>query len=305
MTTAKKGFTIIEVVLFLGITGLMFLGLVISTRHNITGQRFSASVNDFDSFLRQVYNQVENVQIANRDNVLTFTSDNYCVIDGAVSVTVGPTGHTVTKTGSRITKLDKDGGRSGCSVYGKLVTFGEGLPSSNKNSKNIYVYDVIGDVVDARNTIVATNEKDSMREVHLGIVANRNGSRVVSSYSYTLDWGAWVETTTGSRMSGALLIVRSPFSGVIHTYYHAFTESQIDITGSNYTSTASSVTSNITNNDNISSDYVLTELDFCINSEDRGNSSKRRNIRLSRDARNASDIILIEQDKTGSDGNRC
>lgn len=291
-----RGFTLIEVTIVLAITGLMFSGLVIATRHNINGQRYSAATQDFDSLLRQIYNQVENVQITDRSITNLTGSSNYCVIDGAVAVTVGVTPNTVTKYGSKLSSLAASG-RSGCSVYGKLVTFGEGLPSSNSDSKAIYVYDVLGDVVDARNTLISTDEKESLREVHLGIIAQRNGTRVVSSYSYKLDWGAWIEDKNGTRLSGALLVVRSPLSGTIHTYWQSFSESQINITA-NYLSTiptAGNLTANL-------SGYTAVELDFCVNSEDRASSAKRRNIRLSADASNASDIVLVSQD-TGD--NEC
>lgn len=297
-TKTRKGFTIIEVTLVLAITGMMFAGLVVSTRHNISSQRFSASVQDFNAFLREVYNQAENVQIANR-NILNFTSgtSNYCVVDGGqyISFAVDDS-TTISKMGRKLTELGA-AGRSACSVYGKLITFGEGTPSTNKESKNIYVYDVIGDVVDARHPLQGADDKAAMKEVHLGIVAQRGSSRVVSAYSHTLNWGAWIEDTTGNRFKGAILIVRSPFSGVIHTYFHSFNESEINIYA-NYTGTipnAGYVASNI-------SGYNTTEVNFCVNSEDRSNSMKRRNIRISADARSAADIIMAEQD---SGDNKC
>ena len=286
----RYGFTIIEVTLVLGITGLMLMGLVINVHHNIADQRYATSVQDFNSFLRQVYNQVENTQIADRGIISTSTSADYrCVIDGDLQVTVGPAGHTVNKYGSKTGLANS--GRTNCSVYGKLVTFGEAGQDA------INVYDVLGDVVDARNTLVSTDEKNAMREVHLGIIAQRDSGRIVSHYPYTLSWGASIEAETkGTRFTGELLIVRSPLSGIVHTYYRSL--SSFDILNNYATSTpdAARITANINN-------FNQQEVNFCVRSDDLTASQKRRNVRLSLDAHNASDIIMIDKDNTSE--NKC
>lgn len=295
----KKGFTLIEVILVLAIAGLMLTGLIANISGSISSKRYSTSVQDFDRLLRQVYNQVENVQIAERSVITGAANTDYCVVDGGTAFN-GKTGSTLGST-SAYNKNTTASGRTGCSVYGKLVTFGEGTPSTNKDAKSIYVYDVIGDVVDARNPLKSTDEKNALKEVHLGIIARRGDSNVVSSYSYALDWGAWVEDTIlNNRMVGALLIVRSPLSSIIHTYYHSFTESQININATYASSipTAGYIMSNLDGYSNSSN------INFCINSEDRG-SAKRYNIRLMADAHNASDIVFVSQDDTTAEGNAC
>lgn len=54
----KKGFTIIEVMLVLAITGLMLIGVLGNTYSSIKSQRYNDAVVSFAESLRQVYNEV-------------------------------------------------------------------------------------------------------------------------------------------------------------------------------------------------------------------------------------------------------
>ena len=62
MTKVKGGFTLIEVSLFLAITGLLFLGVTIGVQNSIFQQRYNDSVQNFAEFLRSAYAKTENVQ---------------------------------------------------------------------------------------------------------------------------------------------------------------------------------------------------------------------------------------------------
>lgn len=301
---SKRGFTIIEVMLFLAVAALMFVGVIANTHNNIASQRFSSSVQNFASFLRRVYNEVEDVQIASRS--ATTTVRDYCTMDAAMiaSRNLGASG----LSGS---------GRSDCAVYGKLVTFGE----DQTNSKAIHVYDVIGNIVDNRHPISATDDLSAVAEVQAGVVmlsrANAASpySLSASSYSVTLDWDAWIEDTTGSRFTGALLIVRSPLSGVVHTYLNnTYSANGINLSrtlSSAGTAASGSVAGNLfgangsvarLTNGITSGGYSAQEVNFCVDSDDRG-GQRRRNIRLVSDARNSGDIIVVVADDATE--NRC
>lgn len=54
----KRGFTIIEVMLVLAITGLMLIGVLGNTYSSIKSQRYNDAVVSFAESLRQVYNEV-------------------------------------------------------------------------------------------------------------------------------------------------------------------------------------------------------------------------------------------------------
>lgn len=62
MTRIKGGFTLVEVSLFLAITGLLFLGVTIGVQNSIFQQRYNDSVQNFAEFLRSAYAKTENVQ---------------------------------------------------------------------------------------------------------------------------------------------------------------------------------------------------------------------------------------------------
>ena len=57
-----KGFTIVEVALFLAITGALFMGIVAGTSNSIQQQRFYDATQTFAEFLRSIYSQVSNPQ---------------------------------------------------------------------------------------------------------------------------------------------------------------------------------------------------------------------------------------------------
>ena len=61
--TEKKGFTILEVMLFLAITGLMLIGVIGGTYSAIASQRYTDSVRSFAEFLRQTYAEVISPEI--------------------------------------------------------------------------------------------------------------------------------------------------------------------------------------------------------------------------------------------------
>ena len=62
MTKTRRGFTIIEVTLFLAVSGLLMVGLIAGTTRSISRQRYAESVETFAETLRAAYSDVVNVQ---------------------------------------------------------------------------------------------------------------------------------------------------------------------------------------------------------------------------------------------------
>ena len=62
MRKFKFGFTLIEVSLFLAITGLLFLGVTIGVQNSIYQQRYNDVVQSFTDFLGNIYDETMNVQ---------------------------------------------------------------------------------------------------------------------------------------------------------------------------------------------------------------------------------------------------
>ncbi len=65
MKRVRRGFTLIEVSLFLVITAAVFVGVAVGTQNSIFQQRYNDAVQNFAEFLRSVYSQVTNVQSEN------------------------------------------------------------------------------------------------------------------------------------------------------------------------------------------------------------------------------------------------
>jgi len=66
---SKTGFTIIEVILFIGISGALIVGILMGTGNSINTQRYHDSVYSFRSFLQQQYSDVSNIGNSSLDNV--------------------------------------------------------------------------------------------------------------------------------------------------------------------------------------------------------------------------------------------
>lgn len=106
---SEKGFTIIEVILFFGITGLMIAGAFIGIGASIGNQRYRDSVESFKSVIQQQYSDITNVYNA-REGVWT------CQPGGSALSTNKVAEGTLYGTYR---------GQSQCAVVGKYVTVNE------------------------------------------------------------------------------------------------------------------------------------------------------------------------------------
>jgi len=93
MSGKKSGFTIIEVTLFLAITGLMLTGLLVGMGSNVSRRRYDDSVNRLTSLLQAQYDLVANPQNS-------LTGNQTCMSNNQAA-----------------------GGRHSCLIYGRLVEF--------------------------------------------------------------------------------------------------------------------------------------------------------------------------------------
>lgn len=62
MKRVRRGFTLVEVSLFLAITAAIFVSIAVGTQNSIFQQRYNDAVQNFAEFLRSTYSQVSNVQ---------------------------------------------------------------------------------------------------------------------------------------------------------------------------------------------------------------------------------------------------
>jgi type II secretory pathway pseudopilin PulG len=148
----KAGFTIIETMLFLGISGLLAMGIFIGIGSSVNNQRYRDSVISLQSILQQQYSEVANVR--------NQSSSNDCV---------GTT--------------NKNRGQSDCVVLGKYIT-------SSPDGKSLTIYSVIGMIpsvepslndivaIGAYNIRVSDFNKETYNIEYASSINKKNGSGI-------------------------------------------------------------------------------------------------------------------------------
>lgn len=240
-----QGFTLIEVSLFIALTGLVLVG-IISTFSSISHQRYDDSVQNFAEYVRNLYSRAANVQNTScKSSSCSGSGNNACC------------------------------GQSGTAIYGIVATF---------NGNNIKSYSIIGNA-HISNDVANPQQALSANPVVNGVPKTGAAIRVLSGsgQDYTPLWQSTIQVKDGNKnnlSSSSVFIVRSPNSGVIHTYL---------------------LNSAVTDNadlSNVISSASVQPINFCVNSDDAG--GKVRNIRIAADAHNASGVELIPIDSGDS-----
>lgn len=176
----KSGFTVLETMLFLAITGLLLLGLLGGTYASIATQRYNDSVRSFSEFLRQTFGEVispETLGIGNSNSdaiygkIIVFGLDKPTAFDNATSA------YTATLIG------DVDIPDSPGSFMNEL------------KAVNARIFCGIESTVPGVETLEST----------------------VSEYIPL--WQVRIDNIAKEPFSGTVIIARSPTSGTIHTYY--------------------------------------------------------------------------------------
>lgn len=185
-TNNKHGFTIIETMLFLAITGLMVLAILVGTGATINIQRYRDSVTTLKSFLQQQYTDVANVRNEAR------LTDLSCDSNAVVSETAGAT---------------KPRGQGDCVIIGRFVVI---------NNTSTEVSMVVGY---GSSSPGANNDIKDLKAYKLSLLPGSTEQR-------ELEWGtniAWPKEGQGSinptsPRTIAILFLRSPISGLNYTF---------------------------------------------------------------------------------------
>lgn len=180
MKKGKRGFTLVEVALFLAVSGLLFLGVTAGVQTSIYQQRRTDAVQNFMEFLRGVYGEVTNVQ-----NTATGGGRSSQVLYGRL-VTFGE-------------KYD--------------------LAGNETDGREIFVYSVVGKASNG-GTGGATSMLSSMKANIVAEETDGSYKLAGFTNSYTPKWSAQIDgTTRDTPMEGMLLIVRHPTSGTVFTFF--------------------------------------------------------------------------------------
>jgi len=185
------GFTIIETVLFLGISSFLIVALIAGTGNSVNIQRYNDAVQTFKGTLQQQYADVSSVQNS-RNNTWSCGST-------VAPITTGAT--------------DENRGQSKCILVGKYVRL---------EDEKISIYKVIGyqqatatlanDILSLKNNYRLNVLRDDVDNSTL-----EWGTRI----SYPKTQGGSANTTFPKPQNPrklAFLIVRSPDSGQVYTF---------------------------------------------------------------------------------------
>ncbi len=196
--STERGFTIIEVVLFLAITGGLFAALMIGVNTGITQQRYLDSVRSYKALLQNQYSEVLNTRNENVDKKCSLTNDG-----------------TVDDTGPLLTK-----GTSKCVILGRAIRIDSDSHGRNVITSSVTGYDTTGQDIDSNGV----NDSDQISSSD-DVTALKLYRPKVSDFdkeSTEIDWGAYltpVPPVSGSPEStSVVLILRSPATGLIRIF---------------------------------------------------------------------------------------
>lgn len=180
----QTGFTIIEVMLFLAVTGALTVGLLAGSGVAIGQQRYRDSVSSLQSYIQQQYNKVINVT---NDRDKSWTCDS----NGTVTQVDTPS-------------AGEARGTTDCVMLGRLMTVDE--TGMNLKSSVVVGYRSPGAVTQTNDIAeITTNYKF--------------GTAPIDQDDSSVNWGAQiVKPKTATPMPLSILVIRSPLSGAMMTF---------------------------------------------------------------------------------------
>lgn len=183
------GFTVIETMLFLSVSGLLIVGVLVASGGVINAQRYRDANTSLLSFFQSEYDRVANVQNVRDDKITCSLGDTKLTMSDSVS--------------SR--------GTSECVILGRLIR----TTDSGGSIRAQTVYS---------SQDLANMFSESGAQLNGDVDAIRNSTIFVDndlgeSYTYSSEWGTrLVRPKTTDPDSWQMLIIRSPASGAIRTY---------------------------------------------------------------------------------------
>lgn len=255
----KKGFTLLEVVLVVAISTLLFMSVTIGIGSRISSGRYETASTEITDYLRDVYTVALNTENS-REGLEG--ARKYCTLYSATNTSEEATVSNAIplytnekKANGTDTKIDTQDlypGRTNCAIYGKAMYFGA------KDGK-VHVFDVVGNAVNNyKKTDVNGKEttmlkgleektvleqlKDVRADIFAALPENIKAANLendLSNYcrpsfagkesTYEPNWGALFETAnfggstsrdSGGNFIGMVMIVRAPASGNVSTFFY-------------------------------------------------------------------------------------
>lgn len=290
--STKTGFTIIEIALFLALSGFLMVGLIMGANVSISRQRYNDSVNSFAEFVRGTYADALNVSNDKDPNVAT-----------------------------------DQAGRTTTAVYGKLISIGEDdkdtvyvydLVGNAVNSSAVKSSRIINMMFETNNGSATIGANIFSNDCSVNPVGCTN--TFYRDTSYEIPWSGTLSrgmdagaSNNGSRFKGAILIIRSPVTGNIRTYTFDYNKNATKqaISNAHIDTNFHSQTSNPQARTNFKT-YLETLADtsidnggensllVCVDSDDNTDGN-RRGVRIAARATNSSGVMLTEMNAENAD----
>lgn len=261
----KKGFTIIEVMLVLAVTGLLLVSVLGGAYQNISTQRFNDALRSFAEFLRQNYSEVispESIGKAEEDDL-------------------------------NIGYSTKD------AIYGKVLVFGlndEDKVASSRIEDTVYSVTLVGDAIPPKTS--SGDFITDLNNAHVRLYCGDNLTGGVSTLSsYNPAWQTKILTAAkesgarGDQFEGTVIIARSPTSGVVHTAFAEKIQPQI-----NELCSVDNNHANVEFQEALATPGTFKDSDditFCLRSE---SSRLLREVKLTAGGHNTSAVTIVDAD---------
>ena len=219
-----RGFTIIEVMLFLALSGVLLAGILGGLGGNIARQRYNDAVQDIANMMRDQYSFVSDTQITQRNK-----EDSYCygLVQSDVNNDDAKSYFRSLNSSSADDKIAYRG-RTNCVIYGAVVSITEKYietteligrdygtivkqreGTDNPVRSDLSDIEILKDVVSANNVALHCNLDDS-EDCY---VRSADNSRTQNT-----KWGTRLLDPEGKPIHKTLMIIRSPRDGSIRTY---------------------------------------------------------------------------------------
>lgn len=257
---AKDGFTLIEVMLVLGITGLILLGLLGGTFSSIARQRYNDAYRNFDEYLSRKYSEVISPETLGAGN-----SSDYVIL-------------------GKILTFDKEDHEH---VYSATLIGVDGEYTDNS--------DFVASLAQA-NTSIACGERNMDGE----IASTMEEYTMLWQAELKFPNGEeFNQGKANNPFSGTILIARTPNSSTVHTVYSQKTydlksscePSKTDASRDLKTDLANQ-SKGIGNHD----DYFSPQtVNICVKSDD---SAVVRAVRIAEDGRNTSAVTTLTEEES-------
>lgn len=253
---SKKGFTIIEVSLFLAITGLLLVGVLGGTYSNIARQRYNDSVRSFAEFFRQIYAEVISPETLGSGN------SNESAIYGKVIV-------------FGLESPDDD--------------------ESKDQDNTVYSATLVGDVQVPNSAGNFISELGQVNARLFCGNADDEDEASSTLATYVPLWGAKIHNTGNKPFRGTIIIARSPTSGTVHTAFSAEQFNIKEHCAPDDQIASSLFHTAITETPHIFSASPSESVDFCLESEN-SNIVRDIRLHLGVEGRNTSSVNIVPDD---------